>query len=57
MTAGPAATAASVAFAAVAVAHLVAQLSAPESSFTDISQWFLMPLLAVALAASTPSPR
>lgn len=57
MTTRPAATAASVAFAAVAVAHLVAQLVAPESSFTDISQWFAMPLLAAALAASAPPPR
>ncbi|MBH0120348.1 lysoplasmalogenase, partial [Rhodococcus sp. CX] len=27
------------------------------SAFTDISQWFLMPLLAAALAASAPAPR
>jgi len=57
MTTRPAATAASVAFAAVAVLHLLAQLVAPESAFTDISQWFLMPLLAAALAASAPAPR
>ncbi|WP_068157245.1 lysoplasmalogenase [Rhodococcus phenolicus] len=57
MTGRPTAIVASAAFAVVAVAHLIAQAAAPESSFTDISQWLLMPLLAAALAASTRPPR
>ena len=55
--ASPLTAAAAGAFALTAAAHLVAQVVAPESAFTDISQWFLMPLLAAALAASSPRPR
>ncbi|MEU5843912.1 lysoplasmalogenase [Rhodococcus sp. NPDC047139] len=44
-------------FALVAVAHLVSQVVAAESAFTDVSQWFLMPLLAVGLALITTRPR
>ncbi|WP_241387726.1 lysoplasmalogenase [Rhodococcus sp. CH91] len=44
-------------FALVAVAHLVAQLVAAESTFVDVSQWLLMPLLALGLALATPLPR
>lgn len=45
------------AFVIVAVVHLAAQLVAAESSFTDATQWLLMPLLAAALALHTTSPR
>ncbi|UYP20858.1 lysoplasmalogenase [Rhodococcus sp. Z13] len=40
-----------------AAAHLLSQLVAPESAFTDVSQWFLMPLLAAGLALVTSAPR
>lgn len=52
-----AATAAFVAFAAVAVAHLVAQLVDPDSFVTESTQWLLMPLLALGVAARTARPR
>lgn len=45
------------AFVFVAVVHLVAQLVGPDSGFTDVTQWFLMPLLAAALALGTTAPR
>ncbi|MBS9372367.1 lysoplasmalogenase [Rhodococcus sp. B50] len=45
------------AFAIVAAAHLVFQVVAPDSAFTDVSQWFLMPLLALGLVLLTSSPR
>ncbi|AYA26351.1 lysoplasmalogenase [Rhodococcus rhodochrous] len=45
------------AFAIVAAAHLVFQVLAPDSAFTDVSQWFLMPLLALGLVLVTSAPR
>lgn len=46
------------ALGAVTVAHLVAQVADAEG-FANLTQWFLMPLLAVVLVAesSTPWPR
>ncbi|MBM7460981.1 lysoplasmalogenase [Rhodococcus coprophilus] len=45
------------AFAGVTVVHLVAQLVDPDSLVTDATQWLLMPLLALGLAASTEPRR
>src|SRR5690606_34871012 len=45
------------AFAIVAAAHLVSQVIAPDSAFTDVSQWFLMPLLALGPVLVTSAPR
>ncbi|WMM74809.1 lysoplasmalogenase family protein [Rhodococcus pyridinivorans] len=33
------------------------QVLAPDSAFTDVSQWFLMPLLALGLVLVTSAPR
>lgn len=52
-----AAGAAFVAFAVDAVVHLVAQLVAADSVVTEVTQWLLMPLLALGLAAHTAAPR
>ena len=44
------------AFAALALVHLVAQLAGADST-ADVTQWFLMPVLAAALWLSTSAPR
>ncbi|MGW4479662.1 lysoplasmalogenase family protein [Rhodococcus triatomae] len=50
------AVAAAAAFAVLVVVHLEAQL-AEADRLADVSQWFLMPLLAAILVAVTAAPR
>ncbi|AQA24677.1 yhhN-like family protein [Rhodococcus sp. MTM3W5.2] len=43
-------------FAAVSAVHLIAQLAGADG-IANVSQWFLMPLLALVLLLAAPAPR
>jgi uncharacterized membrane protein YhhN len=57
MRRGVAARVAFTCFGVIAVVHLIAQLFAPHSQVVEISQWLLMPALALGLFATTDPPR
>ncbi|MEE2033003.1 lysoplasmalogenase [Rhodococcus chondri] len=57
MRRGVAARAAFTVFGVIAAVHLLAQLVAADSLVGEVSQWLLMPALALGLLASTTSPR